>query len=86
MRPFPVMGEVKAVRTRSRTLSWEKIDSFKDIRSMRVIILKRNFWHMMHLYTPDTACHATVAHYLSERLDRKHCEITAERNNYNKMI
>ena len=67
MRAMPVVGSVKAARTRGRELPWEKADRFHDISSMRVIILKRGFWHMLRLYTPDDATHELVVRYLTQR-------------------
>jgi len=68
MRPYPVTGEVLATRTKDRTLAWEKVDRFQHIPSMRVIHLKRGFWHMLRLYTPDDETHSQVVRYLEERL------------------
>ena len=70
-RAMPVVGEVEAVRTHGRHLPWEKADRFHDIPSMRVIILKRGFWHMLRLYTPDANTHERVTRYLLERGLRK---------------
>ena len=67
-RPFPVVGNVSAKRTRSRHLSWDKVDRFQDIVSMRVILLQRGRWHMLRLYTPDAETHGKVVQYLAERL------------------
>ncbi len=67
-RPFPVVGPIRANHVKSRVLSWEKIDRFQDIASMRAIILRRGYWHMLRLYTPDSATHGEVVKYLTERL------------------
>ena len=69
-RAFPVVGAVTARRTRSRHLVWEKMDSFQDIASMRVIILRRGRWQLLRLYTPDAATHAGVIEALSTKLRR----------------
>ena len=68
LRPFPVVGVVSSDRTRSRFLSWDKVDRFQDIASMRVILLRRGHWLMLRLYTPDAKTHGDVARYLAERL------------------
>ena len=68
MRPYPVIGEIQAVRTKERTLAWNKVDRFQHIPSMRVIHLKRGLWHMLRLYTPDAETHVQVVRYLEERL------------------
>jgi len=68
LRPFPVIGAVSASRTRSRHLTWDKIDRFQNIASMRVILLRRGHWHMLRLYAPDAETHDKVAQYLTERL------------------
>ena len=68
LRPFPVVGTVSAGRTRSRHLTWDKIDHFQNIASMRVILLRRGRWHMLRLYTPDAPIHGEVVRYLAERL------------------
>ena len=68
LRPFPVVGAVNADRTRSRYITWDKIDRFQDIPSMRVILLRRGRWHMLRLYTPDAETHGDVVRYLAERL------------------
>ncbi len=70
VRPFPVTGAVSARRTRSRHLPWEKMDRFQDIPSMRTILLRRSFWHMLRLYTPDAETHARAVSYLAERLKK----------------
>ena len=67
-RPFPVVGTVSATRTRSRYLPWDKVDRFQDIASMRVILLRRRYWHMLRLYTPDAETHGKVVQYLAQRL------------------
>lgn len=69
-RAMPVLGDVRAKRTSGRHLPWEKIDRFQDFPSMRVIVLKRKFWHLMRLYTPDTETHAQVTFYLRQRLKK----------------
>ncbi|MDR0239128.1 MAG: hypothetical protein LBI88_02715 [Deltaproteobacteria bacterium] len=68
LRPFPVVGAVRADRTRSRHLTWDKIDRFQDIASMRGILLRRGRGHMLRLYTPDAETHGEVVRYLAERL------------------
>ena len=68
LRPFPVIGAVKSDRTRSRHLTWAKVDRFQNIASMRVILLRRGRWHMLRLYSPDAETHGKVAEYLAERL------------------
>ena len=68
LRPFPVVGAVSADRTRSRFLTWDKVDRFQDIASMRVILLRRKRWHMLRLYTPDAEIHGKVVSYLAQRL------------------
>lgn len=70
LRPFPVVGAVNAGRTRNRYLSWDKVDRFQDIASMRVILLRRSYWHMLRLYTPDAETHDNVVRFLTERLRR----------------
>ena len=67
-RPFPVIGTVRTNSTRSRNLTWDKVDRFQDISSMRVFLLRRNFWHLLRLYTPDAETHDKVARYLAEHL------------------
>jgi len=68
IRPFPVVGVVRAERTRSRFLVWDKVDRFQDIASMRVIVLQRGRWHMLRLYTPNATTHDEVVRYLAGRL------------------
>lgn len=65
IRPYPVAGAIKAARTRSRHLRWDKVDSFQDIPGMRVIILRRGIWHMLRLYTPDAPTHEAVVRFLT---------------------
>ena len=69
-KAMPVLDGVEAARTHGRTLPWEKADRFHDFPSMRVIILKRGFWHMLRLYTPDADTHERVTRYLEQRLKR----------------
>jgi hypothetical protein len=69
-RPYPVAGGIRAGRTRSRRLPWEKADRFQEIASMRVIVLRRGRWHLLRLYMPDAATHERVAAFLSRRLRR----------------
>ncbi len=71
IRAMPVVGSVRAVRTSGKRLAWEKADHIQDIPSMRVIIIKRGFWHILRLYTPDSATHEQVARYLKQRLEKK---------------
>lgn len=70
-RAMPVVGEVRVARTHGRFMPWEKADRFQDMASMRVIILKRGFWHILRLYTPDAETHERVARHLLERGLRK---------------
>ena len=37
---------------------------------MRVIILRRSFWHMLRLHMPDAETYAAVADFLAQRLKR----------------
>lgn len=74
LRPGPVQGAVTAARTSSRVLPWEKVRSFQNIPSMRVIVLRRGLWHMMRVYTPDAETHQRVAAYLTQRLQAKRPE------------
>lgn len=69
-RPGPVAGSVKAGRTRSRHLPWEKTDRFQPIPAMRVIVLRRGIWHMMRLYLPDDATFAKAEEFLAGRLKK----------------
>ena len=70
-KPYPVTGAVASSGgVRSRHLSWEKVDHFQDIPSMRVVILRRGRWHLLRLYTPDAETHARVTACLSARLGR----------------
>lgn len=69
--PYPVVGRITARRARSRRLPWEKINGFQNIPSMRVIVLRRNFWHMLRLYMPDDETHNRVATYLAQRLPQR---------------
>lgn len=71
VKAMPVLGRVAADKTHSRFLPWEKAGSFIDIPSMRVIILKRSFWHMLRLYTPDNETHEQVIHYLKQKIKNK---------------
>ena len=66
--PFPVVGAVCASRVRSRYMTWDKVDRFQEIGSMRVILLQRGRWHMLRLYMPDAEIHGKVVRYLAERL------------------
>lgn len=65
-RPYPVLGEISASRSRSRHLTWEKIGRFQNIPGMRVVLLKRGIWHMLKLYSPDESAHAALVAYLCE--------------------
>ena len=69
-KAMPVVGVVKAARTVGRFMPWEKADRFHDLSSMRAIILKRGFWHILCLYTPDAETHERVTRYLEGRLKR----------------
>ena len=69
-KPFPVTGAVVRVRTKSKLLPWHKVDRFQEIPSMRVIILRRSFWHMLRLHMPDAETYAAVADFLAQRLKR----------------
>lgn len=69
-RAMPVEGPVKAARTHGRFMPWEKADRFHDLASLRVIVLKRGFWHILRLYTPDAETHERVTRYLEGRLKR----------------
>ena len=69
-RAMPVVDSVKAARTHGRFMPWEKADRFHDLPSVRAIILKRGFWHILRLYTPDADTHERVAHYLKGRLKK----------------
>jgi hypothetical protein len=71
MRPFPVAGRVTSGRVSGRTLPWEVVDAYRDIPGMRVIILKRGFWSMTRLYTPDAATHTRLVEFMSKRLVRQ---------------
>jgi len=68
VRPVPVRGQVQTRRTRSRQLPLDKVTHFEDFPALRVIILRRRFWHMLKLYTPDADTHLQVAQYFGERL------------------
>lgn len=68
LKPYPVQGEVTKARTRSRHLFWEKVDRFQSIPSMRVIVLRRGFWHLLRLYLPDAATYEQAVAFLKERL------------------
>lgn len=70
IHPFPIVGSVMAERTRSRHLPWEKVDRFQDIPSMRTVLLRRGFWHMARLYTPDAQTHEQVVSFLARRLEK----------------
>jgi hypothetical protein len=70
LRPAPVIGAVDVVRTRSQHLPWDKVDRFQDISSMRVVILRRGFWHLLRLYMPDEVTHQRVVQLLEQRLKR----------------
>lgn len=69
-KPYPVTGEVARARTKSKLLPWDKVDRFQEIPSMRVIILRRKFWHMLRLHMPDVETYAAVASFLAERLKK----------------
>jgi hypothetical protein len=69
-RPYPVTGDIKADRTCSRHLPWEKADRFQEIASMRVIMLRRGRRHLLRLYMPDAATHERVTAVLPQRLRR----------------
>lgn len=68
IRPYPVVGAIKATKTRSRHLLWDKVDSFQNLPCMRVIILRRGIWHMLRLYTPDVTTHEAVVQFLTDFL------------------
>lgn len=70
VRPCPVLEPLHGANVTSRHLPWRKVRSFVDIPSMRVIHLKRGYWHMLRLYTPDTATHARVVASLVQRLHK----------------
>ena len=70
MRTMPVISVVKIAGTSGRYLPWEKADRFQDIPSMRVIVIRRGFWHLLRLYTPDAITHKQVTHYLEQRLKK----------------
>lgn len=72
-RPYPVSGAVKADRTRSRTLMWEKVTAYQSMPGMRVIVLRRGSWHMMRLYMPDAETHAEVVRFLDATITCKPC-------------
>jgi len=67
-KPFPVTGAVTRVRTKSKLLPWHNVDRFQEIPSMRVIILRRSFWHMLRLHMPDAETYDAVAAFLAQRL------------------
>jgi hypothetical protein len=67
IRPYPVAGAIKAARTRSRHLLWDKVDRFQDIPGMRVIILRRGIWYMLRLYTPDAITHVEAVQFLEDK-------------------
>ncbi len=69
-RAMPVVGAVEAARTHGRFMPWEKADRFHDLSAMRAIILKRGFWHILRLYTPDADTHERVTSYLEGRLKK----------------
>lgn len=71
LRPYPVQGRIRAARSRSRHLIWEKTDRFYDIPGMRVVFLKRGIWHMLKLYSPDQETHAALVGYLNRRFSAK---------------
>ena len=67
VRPYPVIGSIKAAKTRSRHLLWDKVDRFQNIPGMRVVILRRGFWYMLRLYTPDASTHEAVVRFLEDK-------------------
>lgn len=69
-KPLPVCGQVQAKRTSGRHLPWSRVNRFENFPARRVIILRRGFWHMLKLYTPDPETHARVIQRLEERLGR----------------
>ena len=69
-KAMPVAGAVEAARTHGRFMPWEKADRFHDLPAMRAIVLKRGFWHILRLYTPDADTHERVARYLEGRLKK----------------
>ncbi len=70
MRPYPVVGTVRAERTRSRYLQWDKVDRFHAIASMRTILLRRGFWHLLRLYLPDDETYRQAVALLAMRLNQ----------------
>lgn len=71
MRPCPVAGSVRAARTKGKSISWAQADCFQDVRTMRVIHIKRGIWHVLRLYTPDNATHKLAIKYISKHLPAK---------------
>lgn len=68
IKPYPVVGEITVQKTRSRHIPWEKLTRYQDIASMRVIILRRGFWHMAKVYTPDCVTHQKAIDIISAYL------------------
>ncbi len=78
IKPYPVVGEIVANRTRSRHIPWEKLTRYQDIASMRVIILRRGYWHMAKVYTPDSATHHKAIDLISSYLEKNECNNALE--------
>lgn len=68
VKPYPVVGTLRAIRTKSRYLPWGKIDTVQSVPFMRVIILRRGRWSMAKLYTPDNETHEKAVAFIKERL------------------
>lgn len=68
VKPYPVVPPLRAARTRSRHLLWEKVDHFHAIPSMRTIMLRRGRWHMLRLHIPDDATYGRVMEFLNRRV------------------
>lgn len=80
MRPFPVLGSLTASLTRSRYLTWDKVDRFQKFDPMRVVTLSRGRWHMLRMYMPDAATYELVTDFLGSMFPAKGVRSIASRS------
>ncbi|CAK7051828.1 MAG: hypothetical protein DELT_01077 [Desulfovibrio sp.] len=71
VKPFPVEGYISGKTTKEKELPWDKTDHFVNFPEMRSVQLKRGWWHMMRLYSPDAETHNEVVTFLSGKLREK---------------
>lgn len=55
-------------RSLGREIPWNRVDRFQTFPSMGTILLKRGFWEIVRLYTPDEATYIKVLAYIAGRV------------------